>query len=395
MFVRTARALDGSDRSTPLLAVVALTLLVGWGAWFVLARISVYEVSVSARLEVQTAPHPVDAPVSGRVVKSALILGRQVQPGDVVLELETDTLRLERDARRSRVTALEPQIEALKLELAEEQDALRREGVVSGLSVDEARARQRASEAMARLRANEHTQLETLSQVRAVSEIEATRMSAEAERQRAETDALGASVGRLGRERSLKRSERRAKIARIEQEVARLTGDRGHAIAEIRIHDREIERRIVRAPVGGRLGDIVAVQPGSVVEAGTRLAVIVPRGGLHAVGFFDPATSVGRVRAGQRARVRLHGFPWTNYGSLEATVDRVGNEPKDGHVRVELLLRPAPGSRIPLQHGLPGTAEVEVERVSPVALVLDSAGRFITQASQPRNHAALPVTDRP
>jgi hypothetical protein len=30
-----------------------------------------------------------------------------------------------------------------------------------------------------------------------------------------------------------------------------------------------------------------------------------------------------------------------------------------------------------LQHGLPGSAEVEVERVSPFALVLDAAGRFL------------------
>jgi membrane fusion protein (multidrug efflux system) len=60
----------------------------------------------------------------------------------------------------------------------------------------------------------------------------------------------------------------------------------------------------------------------------------------------------------------------------------VGSEPREDGVRVELLLRPDPGSRIPLQHGLPGSAEIEVERLSPASLALDAAGRYLTRASQ-------------
>jgi membrane fusion protein (multidrug efflux system) len=73
----------------------------------------------------------------------------------------------------------------------------------------------------------------------------------------------------------------------------------------------------------------------------------------------------------------MFGFPWTKYGMLQAEVDRVGNEPKDGLIRVELVLHSPQRTNIPLQHGLPGSAEVEVDRVSPFALVLDAAGRFL------------------
>ena len=45
---------------------------------------------------------------------------------------------------------------------------------------------------------------------------------------------------------------------------------------------------------------------------------------------------------------------------------------------------PNPGSRIPLQHGMPASAEIEVERVSPASLVLDAAGRFLTRADHER-----------
>ena len=73
----------------------------------------------------------------------------------------------------------------------------------------------------------------------------------------------------------------------------------------------------------------------------------------------------------------LEGFPWTQYGAISATVASVASEVRDGRVRVELALRPNLASPIPLQHGLPGTVEVEVDRVSPAILVLRTAGQLL------------------
>ena len=87
---------------------------------------------------------------------------------------------------------------------------------------------------------------------------------------------------------------------------------------------------------------------------------------------------MGRIQTGQRARLRLEGFPWTEYGGVSATVSNVAGEPRSGRVRVELAVNPDPASSIPLQHGLPGTIEVEVERVSPAVLLLRAAGRRLT-----------------
>ena len=73
--------------------------------------------------------------------------------------------------------------------------------------------------------------------------------------------------------------------------------------------------------------------------------------------------------------MRPDGFPWTQYGTLPATVSRIASEPRSGLVRVELDVQKRPDSAIPIQHGLPGTLEIEVERVSPAELVLRAAGR--------------------
>ena len=49
----------------------------------------------------------------------------------------------------------------------------------------------------------------------------------------------------------------------------------------------------------------------------------------------------------------------------------------DGLIRVELTLHPLPTSRIPLEHGLTGSVEIEVERVTPAVLLLRASGQYL------------------
>jgi hypothetical protein len=90
-----------------------------------------------------------------------------------------------------------------------------------------------------------------------------------------------------------------------------------------------------------------------------------------------PPSALGRIQPGQSARLHLDGFPWPQYGSVSASVISVRNKARDGRVRVEFVVHPDPTSRIPLQHGLPGTVEVEVDRLSPAELIIRAAGQRI------------------
>jgi hypothetical protein len=119
---------------------------------------------------------------------------------------------------------------------------------------------------------------------------------------------------------------------------------------------------------------------GQVLQAGEAVATIVPDGGLRIVAAYRPADALGRVRAGQPARLRLDGFPATQFGNIRAVVSSSARELRDGRVRVELELTGLPGG-IPLQHGLPGRVEIEVERLSPAALVLRAAGLRLGQGA--------------
>jgi membrane fusion protein, adhesin transport system len=380
MFSRFARAQDASSRPF-VAAVLGSLLLVAWSLWFFLARVSLYEPSRQARLEVEAAPHDVDAPVSGRLLRSNLVLGKAVLPGDLLIEIDSEALRLERQAEVNKVLAVAPQIAALERELVSDEDAMRGEDRALVAEVSEARARQRASDAVALLKASERAQVESLHKQHVVAEVERQRMQADYEKQTAESDAARAQVGRLGTEGVVRRNDRRAKIARLQAEIARLESVRTEAASRIPILDQKIELHTVRAPVSGRIGNMINLQPGAVVTAGTRLCTVVPSGGLRAVAFFDVVTAAGRVKPDQPARIRLFGFPWTKFGVLRAHVERVGSEPREGLIRVELELEANQRSRIPIEHGLQGSAEVEVERVAPYSLLLDAAGRTLMKSA--------------
>src|SRR5262249_47276764 len=152
------------------------------------------------------------------------------------------------------------------------------------------------------------------------------------DRARAEAAALHAGVrtnqlamDRLERERAVQEGDRRSRIAALEAEEAELLGDIATIEAEIRRLEHAVELRNVRAPISGRVGAVAdEFRQGSVVRAGERLGTIVPPGEPRAVGMF-PAVAVGRIRPDQPARLRLHGFPWTQYGTVPACVDHVGD----------------------------------------------------------------------
>jgi len=114
---------------------------------------------------------------------------------------------------------------------------------------------------------------------------------------------------------------------------------------------------------------------GGFVRAGDQVGSVVPEGKLHVVANFAPPAALGRILPGQTARLRLEGFPWGQYGSVGATVTSVASEIRDGTIRVELALKADDRSRIPLQHGLPGSVEVQVEDISPASLVLRIAAQ--------------------
>ena len=169
----------------------------------------------------------------------------------------------------------------------------------------------------------------------------------------------------------------------LERSLALIAGQLATSIATVARLDHDLEQRRIRAPVSGRLGEWAKLGVGAVVRKGDRLGVVIPTTKVKVVAELAPAQAVGRVHAGQKGQLRLSGFPWTQFGSLPVIVSRVASEPRTGTIRVELVSNAAAPALVPLQHGLPGSVEIEVERVSPAALVLRAVGHRLAGVARP------------
>jgi membrane fusion protein (multidrug efflux system) len=376
IFSRSLRSIEADGYHRPgFVFALALALGVVWTGWFVTARVAVIEVAETARLEVDQAAHGIEAAVGGRVTSSRLILEQEVQAGDVLMELDAEPLRLSLGEEKAKQAAFSPQIAALGQEIDAGERALEEQRSVTKARVDEAEARRREAETAADLAGTEARRAARLFAESLASESEAVKAKAESEQKRAVADETKLATTRIEVEQRANETELRARLARLHANVAQLEGQRAMSAAAVQQLEYEIERRKIRAPIAGRLGEIAPVRVGGVVKEGERLGAVIPAGQIRIVSEFLPAAAIGRIRPGQSARMRPEGFPWTEYGVLGATVRRVATEPRSGRIRVELDLAPRAESRIPMQHGLPGTLEIEVERASPAALVFRAAGR--------------------
>ena len=376
IFSQTTRSLD-ADRSRRSLIFPALVILISmWLAWMWFGRISVYVVTDRARLEVNISAHPVASQVAGRVIETNLSLGREVAAGVVLVLLEAELERLEIEEKQAELTASTERRTSLLLEIASEREAMAAQLKAREGAKAEAQALVVESEARSRFMDYQAASSSALRKKNVISEEVYLKDRAEAEAQQAHTKSMILALRRGENDRLVQESERRSNLAKLERQRSDCDGEALIIQAKIRKLQHEIDLRSIRAPVAGKVGEASEVRPGSVVRAEEKLGMVIPAGEPRVVAHF-PVGASGRIVRGQPARIRLEGFSWMQYGSLRASVAEVGSEPNAGRIRVELSLLNPTGSKIPLEHGLPGTVEIEVEQVSPLLLLLRASGQFL------------------
>jgi len=377
-FFRSVRSLEADNSQRSYLGLALAAFLIGaWMVWFLFARVSVYAVTNKAELEVDRAAHAVESAVSGRVVATHLVIDQEVKAGDVLVELDSGPQNLQLSEEKTQLAGADPQIHSREEQIASEEQALEQDQQSAKDALEEARAHYREAEAAAQFAQAESERLRKMYNAGVVAELDLNRSVADAQQRRAAADSLHYAVVRLEGEQHTKTNERKAHIEQLTSELNKLRSDRATAGVTLQRLEEEVDRRWIRAPVDGKLGEVAPLRIGMVVHEGEKLAAVVPTGKLRVVANFDPPAALGRIRPGQHARLRLEGFPWAQYGSVTATITNVASEIRDGSIRVELALDANSDSRIPLQHGLPGSVEVEIETLSPANLVLRTAGSLL------------------
>ncbi len=383
-FSQSLRAL-GADRPRHSFgaALIALPLVGGWLGWFFAAKVTVYEITETARIEASQASRGIDASVAGLVVTNHLVIGREVNVGDVLVELDADVERTKLAEAQTRLDSIGPQIEALRRQLIAEEQVIKDGRQSSVAAIQEGRAHRIEGDQAAVLAQEEAKRAATLFEHGAMTELEMLRSRTEADKRRAAASALAFGIDRIAGERRVHESEGKSRLEELTRHLETFKGQMTTTSAAIRVLERTIAARTILAPIAGRIGAVTELHPGAYVREGDRLGVVVPPGELHAIAEFPPSAALGRLRPGMEARLRLDGFPWATYGVVHAHVKNVAAEAHDGAIRVEFDLASDAAPRIPLQHGLPGSVEVDVEQATPVSLVLRAAGKKLRRDADP------------
>lgn len=94
----------------------------------------------------------------------------------------------------------------------------------------------------------------------------------------------------------------------------------------------------------------------------------------RALAQFPLAASLS-LQPNQPAWIYLDGFSQSRKNVIEAQLTNVNSSIHKGYIQVDLLILQNQENAIPLQSGLTGMVEVEVERISPMVLVLRSVGQ--------------------
>ncbi|HET7501911.1 MAG TPA: HlyD family efflux transporter periplasmic adaptor subunit [Kofleriaceae bacterium] len=384
--------MNGYESGTRVLLVVLGALGIGGlVVWAIAARVPVMKVSSQGRIEPHNAVYRLEPPAAGRVVRSMLNLDEEVKQGDLLIEFDTRTERLELEQSKATLEATENELSVIHDQLTNKKDELAASGQVDEVAVREAEEKEGEIAPRHRL-AEQRAQLAQQSPTGSISELEKLERLTEVDSLKYASRAQGLAVVRLRREQAVRRQTLTAQLLGLRREELRAEGQLRELKVAIDRLAYQIENKHYRAPASGRLVDVVELGAGAFIADGQRVGTVLATDAEVRVRARFPKEMVGIIQPGQTAQLKLDGYPWTLYGTVPATVTRVGTEPGiaatpeaiPGTVRVELDLRPPADPRIQLRHGLTATVEVEVDRVSPVALLMRAIGEW---------HVAEPAPD--
>jgi membrane fusion protein (multidrug efflux system) len=381
-------ALDSSRIVLVSLALAGLAFL-AWLLWFGFGNVTVYEVSRQARLEVGSAPREISSLLAGRLTETHIVIGQKVRAGDVLVELDSRAQQLRLAEAETRLPLYPAKIASLRKEIDFLGRMLGNEQRATQARVRAAQARLQGANAASRFADDSAARIRNDAATGGSSQVDAVRAAADARKAESERDVSAADLARLGIDANIRIDEMRVQMEKLGRDLiatqteAAATRD---LIAQLRL---DVANHQIRAPVSGVVGEMRALSAGAYVAPGQKLATIIPQGDLLIVAEFDPTTALGRIRPGQSARFRLEGYPWVQFGTIEASAVRVAGEIRDGSLRAEFRIRRDATRGLVLRHGLPGRVEVRVETVSPVKLLLRSAGR-ITEAPAEQTPAVPP-----
>lgn len=326
-----------------------------------------------------------DAPISALPFQ----LGDSVESGDVLIAFDSEPLRLELSRSRERLTALRQEIDSIDLEIASIADSLTGELDSYDMALEALLARTEETEAELKYAREAELLYRQFRDERQIDALQYARARTEVAQIELQLQAQEARSSELLANKRLAMSRNETTRAQLLRHRAGLAGE----LAELQPEQRKIEHRIeeltVRAPFAGVIGAMSRIAVGQSMQPGEWLMTVVPDREYEFHATFAATEAAGRLRVDQPARIRFYALPWTEFGTLDAQVLRVGSEERSGTVRVDFTVDTNSQLAAQLSHGLKGEAVVQIDEATLAQRMLRLLNRPAPAAPQPVQHAAI------
>jgi hemolysin D len=125
-------------------------------------------------------------------------------------------------------------------------------------------------------------------------------------------------------------------IADQSQKLAEAEHKRDHLGQDLIKAQSKASHAVLKAPISGTVQQLAVSSLGQVVTSGQPLLTIVPLDQSLEIKAMVANQDIGFVEAGQNAVVKVDSFPFTRYGTIDGTVERVSRDAVDERDATEL-----------------------------------------------------------
>ena len=355
-------------------------------AWLALARTE--EIVVApGKLEPVGSVQNIQVPVGGVVQNILVKEGQEVEAGQVLIKLDTETSKEQKQSFESQIKATEESLKIKAKELDLKKVELKRSLELSREEESMLNNKlQLESEILSRYEQlaleGATAELQYLSQKNAVEETRGRLMQNQVDRLR-QTAILNQGIQQL------------------QQSVQQLNAQQADLKARLTETNVTLRYQELKSPVRGLVFDMQPTSPGFTAQSTETVMKIVPYrqdgpGGNDDYGALEarvevPSNKIGFVRTGMQSDISIDSFPSTDFGVLEGEVVKVGSDalPPDPQEQREVLAFPVTieladqqlklknGSDLRLGVGMSLTANIKLRKVSYLQLLL---GEFQNKA---------------
>jgi multidrug efflux pump subunit AcrA (membrane-fusion protein) len=350
------------------------------GIGFIVSAFTPYNVTVKAQAKVRPTGELriVEAQTEGRIVEIKVKENQSVKQGEVIAIIDTSRFQTQKnqlitdiDRSRLQLGRIDAQIQAHNRQILAETEKINRTIKAAQAELNVARSKQARYEKVASSGALSQNQVEEAQL--AVKQQEQTLAA-----QNASGTATLASLSRDKEGLNQQKIETEKKLQRDRSELQQI--------------EKELKQGAIVAPVKGTLFQLRIRNSGQTVRLGDRIAQIAPSDNFMAIEGIVSAQDISKIKAGQKAQVRISACPHPDYGTLKGKVQNISpdvvsldNNPpstgatksgQDGYkvtIEPESLVLQQRNKKCNLQIGMEGKADIMTTEETVLQFLLRKA----------------------